>query len=328
MLQILMMTSGVEVLSLALEEYNHLATEGQTSVRHLKLRLEAVTGQPRFRQRLLCGERIIRDNDALQLPIVLHLVLLSLFAPSPQILDRMTLALQTDDADVVDDFLHQPHDPNQEEASGLSCLCLAARHGSLRSAKLLLEAKALLDKTDSSTAWAPLLWASVAGHAEFTRWLLQSQADIRKAEENGRLLLHSTCFHGEVDVARIFLEAGVDPNVEDAEGRTPLVVATVCEQLEMAQLLLERGVNINCVSSIGATPLHMACAGGRLNAARFLVQRKADLNLRYGRLTALEIASEAAEPDIVQFLSEAAEAAEAEGLARKPKRRRRTKGPP
>ena len=357
MLQILMMTSGAEVLALTLDEYNDLATDGQTSVRHLKLRLEAVTGQPRFRQHLLCGERMITDDDVLELPIVLHLVLLSLFAPPVQILDKMNLALQMDDVNVVDDFLHQPHDPNQADVGG-SFLCMAARYGSLRSAKLLLEAKASLDEADSQFAWTPLQWASASGHAEFTRWLLQSKADIRKAEENGRPLLHSTCFHGEVEVVRMFLEAGVDPNTEDVGGRTPLIVATVCEHLELVQLLLDSGVDINHISSGGMTPLHMACAGGhaavarifleagadpnmkdgegrtplivstilgRIEMASLLLQRQADPSHRFRAYTPLEIATAAGQPEMVCLISEAMEARE---LSRQPKRRRRMKGPP
>ena len=311
-------------MSVPFEEYNDLAADGWTPIQLLKLRLQAVTGLSRFRQRLLCEDRIVRDDDVLELPIVLYLVLLSMSGPSEAMLDRVIAGLRADDAGVVDEFLHQPHDPN-EEAGGLTCLCLAARYGSLSSAKLLLEARAMLDKADSLSAWAPLHWASASGHAEFTRWLLQSRADIRKAEENGRLLLHSVCLFGHVEVADIFLEAGVDVNMEDGEGRTPLTVSVSFGQVQMVQLLLERGVDVNRVSSQGYPPLHMACTGGPLDVARLLVQRRADPNLRFRGLTALEIASAAGQPDLVRLLSEAIEA---RGAGREIKRRRWMKGPP
>ena len=175
------MASGVEIACLSLEEYDDLMPDSGrgTSVRCLKSRLEEVIGQPRFRQRLLCGERIVSDDEVLELPLVLHLVLLSVVAPSLDMLERMTMALDIDDASVVEDFLCQPHDPNLE-VQGLTCLSFAASSGSLRSAKLLLEAKAVLEKGSSLSANTPLQWACCQGCGDFTTWLLQSQADVRK----------------------------------------------------------------------------------------------------------------------------------------------------
>ena len=72
MLQVLMMTSGAEALALTAEEYAELmeGSPGKSSVQALKARLGAVTGLPRFRQRLLRGDAIVGDDDALDPPLV------------------------------------------------------------------------------------------------------------------------------------------------------------------------------------------------------------------------------------------------------------------
>ena len=181
MLRVLMMTTGQQILACTDAEYCDLATDAQTLVRHLKSRLEDLTGQPRFRLRLLCGECILQDDESLQLPMVLHLVLLQIVGPSREALDSMRVALESDDASAVEDFLSKPHDPNQEVHQSMTCLQLAARHGSLSSAKLLLEARAEIDKALQPGDATPLLLACENSQAEFVRWLLQNQADIRKA---------------------------------------------------------------------------------------------------------------------------------------------------
>ena len=110
--------------------------------------------------------------------------------------------------------------------------------------------------------------------------LLQSRADIRKAEVNHREpLLFVACVHAHVEVARILLEAGVDPNADSAR-TTPLILATMIGNLELMQLLLESGVDCNRASPSGHRPLQSACVDGRLDAARLLLQHNADSTLK------------------------------------------------
>ena len=314
------MTSGEQIIALTVAEYNDLADE-QTVVRHVKLHLGAVTGQPRFRQHLLCGERILRDDEPLELPVVLHLVLLSIFDPSPEAVDRMRAAIEADDSSAIEDFLCKPHDPNQVVRNE-TCLCLAARHGSLSSAKLLFEARALLDKCLSPGGDSPLHAACGGGHAEFTRWLLQSQADIREAEANHRWpLLNWACLRQHVEVARVFLEVGVDTDAEDSHGScTPLIVSTGLGNVELIQLLLERRADINRVCSGGHAALHVALLHEGVDAARLLLQHRADPHLKYMGHTSLGLvlASKRQNAVLVHLLQGAAEARL--GSSPKPKR--------
>ena len=252
---------------------------------------------------------------------MLHLVLLSISDPSQEALDRMCDALQDDDAPAVEHFLCKPHDPNQE-ILGVTCLCLAARYGSLSAAKLMLEAGALLDKSLSPAGDRPLRAACSGGHVEFTRWLLQSRADIRKAEANHRWpLLTLACSHGHVEITRVFLEAGVDPDAEEADGGfTALMVSAVLQNLQLVQLLLTSGVDVNRESSRGHTALDLACFRGRLDAARLLLQHHADPSLRSQGQTAMDLAHIGGHPDVISLL--------VDSESRPPKRRRRMKGPP
>ena len=67
MLRVVMMATGEEVLALSPEEFESLATQrGSRSARALKEHLTSLTGQTRFRQRLLQRGSIIDDERQLE----------------------------------------------------------------------------------------------------------------------------------------------------------------------------------------------------------------------------------------------------------------------
>ena len=70
------MASGRELLALSEDELSVPDDEDCSAVRRLKQRVTALTGQPRFRQRLLRDGWELRGDEALELPLCLELVLL------------------------------------------------------------------------------------------------------------------------------------------------------------------------------------------------------------------------------------------------------------
>ena len=131
------------------------------------------------------------DDAPLELPALLHLVLLSFNDLDESGLEQFAMAVANDDVHAVEEFL-QPQDPDQIiEPRLLPLLCLAA-DGNLQSAQLLLEAKADVNRP-AAHGMTALHVACVGGHVEITELLLQSRADIRARDENADTPLHREC---------------------------------------------------------------------------------------------------------------------------------------
>ena len=243
--------------------------------------------------------------------MVLCLVLLSFCPPSPDIPGRsparVCQALWLDDTSVLNTFLQQPCDPDLNVDGSLTCLCFAAKCGSLKCARLLLEAKADLNKSDEQLGRTPLHWACARGHVNVTRWLLESGADRSQAEAGGLRLLQMACYNGHLRVVRALVEVAADVNAEDVSGYTPLVVATVVGDIDVLRFLIEHGADTDKVTSRGTGALGMACIGGQTDVVRVLVQHGVDGNqamMGTQRVSPLVHACYAGHAGIVQLLLE------------------------
>ena len=89
--------------------------------------------------------------------------------------------------------------------------------------------------------------------------------------------LHSHCWHGHVEHARLCLERDADVDPVDEHGRTPLVLACWQGHADVVKLMLERGANVNRAGFYGATPLYAACYSGNTDAARLCIEHGADM---------------------------------------------------
>jgi ankyrin repeat protein len=113
---------------------------------------------------------------------------------------------------------------------------------------------------------------------------------------------------GQVEVVRLLLDAGIAVDAEDDDdeggpggGRTALSAAAAADEIAAARLLIERGANVNHPSS----PL--ANAAYSLEMTRLLVEAGADPDQEdaEGRPVVL-YAVDAGQPEVVQFLADAA----------------------
>jgi ankyrin repeat protein len=86
---------------------------------------------------------------------------------------------------------------------------------------------------------------------------------------------------GHLDVIRLLLEAGAPADATNAEGQTPLMVVARTGNVEAAKLLLKKGAKVGAHETWGGqTALMWAAAQGQPEMIRFLVSRGALVNER------------------------------------------------
>ena len=215
MLRIQWMSSGEDVLYMEAAALRELVgSVTAITVKELKRYLQEQLGQPRFRQRLLsqAGE-ILADEEKVQPPMTLFLVLVALsIQTSKEKLDWFEAASSCH-INNLEGFLLRPSDPNIFCENGQTALHLLAAHGNVDCCRLLLEAKAEINKStlpSFGVGVAPLHMACVSGHCQVVQLLIQAAADTNRTTTDGDTPLHIAAFNGQLEVVRLLLKAGAD----------------------------------------------------------------------------------------------------------------------
>nr|QOY46841.1 cyclin-dependent kinase inhibitor 2D [Ambystoma maculatum] len=109
---------------------------------------------------------------------------------------------------------------------------------------------------------------------------------------------------GSPSVAQELLKQGASVTIQDEYGTTPAHDAARTGFLQTIQLLVEHGADINVPDSHGSLPIHLAVREGHEDVVNFL---SAESNLRHRDsegLTALDLARQGAEPQLVTILEQ------------------------
>ena len=195
-------------------------------------------------------------------------LLLTIGAASGAAYDDFLNAVKTSDVRVATQLLRRGIDPNTVDPTGQPALHLAAREGSLDIVKLLADARADLDKRNSTNESAIML-AALAGHRTVVEFLLSREAQINHP------------------------------------GWTPIIYAASNGHTDIIKVLIENHAYIDSSSTNGLTSLMMASRGGHLQAVKLLLDEDADANLKNDRgETALDWALRAKNTDIAALLRE------------------------
>ncbi len=145
----------------------------------------------------------------------------------------------------VQALLQKP--PLPVDGQGRTLLHVAAIHGRLEIARLLLERGLPVDGRDAH-GQTPLHAAAYGIH-----WIPPERHGMR---------LYRGCGSEQAAVARLLLERGADLRARDDRRSTPLHLAAKGGNLEVARLLLEKGADVRAADEDGTTPLHEAASGG------------------------------------------------------------------
>jgi ankyrin repeat protein len=139
-----------------------------------------------------------------------------------------------------------------------------------------------------------LCMAAAHGRLEVARLLLDGGADPSLVKSDGATPLMAAALNGRLEVARLLLERGADPSLTSSNGLTPLVVAATNGQQEMLRLLLTlgRGAAVDAVSpDTGGTAFHSACFEDHAECAEELARSGCDVGIKNtSGLTGREVA--------------------------------------
>jgi ankyrin repeat protein len=148
--------------------------------------------------------------------------------------------------------------------------------------------------------WTPLMVASLRGHVQVAKELLEHGADIEAKDDEGDTPLHNFAWKGHLAFVIELLGYGADIDSKNNVGSTPLHFAAMEGRLAIVIELLghgaeirsnesngtttilgkrkSRGANINVKNNIGNTPLHFAGVHGSLPVVKALLNGGADIS--------------------------------------------------
>jgi ankyrin repeat protein len=181
--------------------------------------------------------------------------------------DDFFLAIDKDNAPLVQELLNRGFDPNtvnprgvpglllairapapkvtevllahadikveQRNPSDESALMLAAFDGNLALCQLLIE----LDADVNKPGWTPLHYAATNSHVEVIRLLLDNYAYVDAASPNGSTPLMMAAMYGNSSAVKTLLEAGADPTLKNAIGLTAIDFAQQVKRTESAEII-------------------------------------------------------------------------------------------
>jgi ankyrin repeat protein len=188
--------------------------------------------------------------------------------------------------------------------AGATALHLAAEHGHLDIARLLIERGAEVDALDG-TEDTPLSWAAACGQLEVAKLLITNGADVQRtrtalgsADEPWRPLFWAVmCEHPAM--VRLLLEAGAKTNHRD------LIEAIRRQNMEIATALIEAGATVLEKTPDGSRDriFQVAAATGSIEMLRLLIRHaEPGERLTAGLTTALHQAAERGDLALVRFL--------------------------
>ena len=153
--------------------------------------------------------------------------------------------------------------------------------------------------------------ASIEGHLQVVRYLLQHGVDVnfRNTENNTALLFASR--KGHCDVVQCLLDHDADLELRDKWHNSSLTWAAYCGHIDVVQLLLEHNADVNSQNGHGWTPLHNTMRHDRFIAdrpqiVRLLLKHGANVNAcDRKRRTPLHLVSERSDLlDVLRILLE------------------------
>jgi hypothetical protein len=125
----------------------------------------------------------------------------------------------------------------------------------------------------------PLCFVATCGFSALASHLIMMHSsDVNaKSDPDGLSPLHGASIYGHVDAARILIDHGANVNARDDDDWTPLHYASLWGHLGFAQLLLEYKAISNARNKEYDTPLRKASEAGHLEIVRLLLDHGADV---------------------------------------------------
>lgn len=136
------------------------------------------------------------------------------------------------------------------------------------------------DINAQSNQGTPLSLASLIGHIEIVKFLIEKSADINMRIEKGGQTPLMAAIVGRDEIAKLLIEKGADVNIKDNAGWSPLTWASATNHAEIAKLLIEKGAHINEKNNQGQTPLMFASKWGYVEIVKLLIDNGTEINMQ------------------------------------------------
>ena len=119
------------------------------------------------------------------------------------------------------------------------------------------------------------------GNVSGTRELLDTYDGVTERDiyYDGSKALHVATLNGHVDVAKLLIQKGADVNAVDKYYRTSLHRAALKAYVDIAKLLIQNGADVNAMGNANRTSLHAAAGNGHIDVAKLLIQNGADMDV-------------------------------------------------
>ena len=153
----------------------------------------------------------------------------------------------------------------------------------------------------------PIFFVTICGFSRLARHhIMMHSPDVNaKSGPFGLSPLHGASIYGHSDSARLLIDHGANVNAQDNNHWTPLHYASVWGHLRVSQLLLEHKAISTARDIFNSTPLHEASRCGHLKIVRLLLDHGADVvGQGLGGLTPYQIATREGHDDIAKLLLE------------------------
>ena len=178
---------------------------------------------------------------------------------SEAIMERTDFLKASKDGDVekLELMLKQDIDVNQQDSEGYTALMLASKEGHIETIRLLLNKCTQTVKKGVSASsqqghnivnaevniqnnngWTALMLASLNGHTEVAKLLLDHHAQVDLQSNEGLSALMLASHYGDTEVAKVLLDQHAQVDLQSNEGWSALMLASHHGDTEVAKVLL------------------------------------------------------------------------------------------
>jgi len=165
-----------------------------------------------------------------------------------------------------------------DDQMGYTALTIATVNGHTDVIRLLLEAGANVNHR-SKHKYFPLQWAVISNKEDIVRILMEYNTELNLVDDDGDATLNCIRSPTSVAIAKLLVNRGADLEIRNNQGYTPLCKAAMCNNLDVVKYLIAKKAELNITGGKNGGPLHIACYQSNLELVRILVAADADVNL-------------------------------------------------
>ena len=178
----------------------------------------------------------------------------------------------------------------------------ACQIGDMKTMPTFLKDGIYVNARDDSNKTA-LMYASLRGHSDIAKLLIDKGADINACSDNYDTALILTTTKGNVDIAKLLIKKGANVHQQNNNLKTALMGASFNGNYDLVKLIIDKGAYINLGDKDGNSALTFAVKGWHVDVVKLLLENGADATLKNKNgLTALTYAEKENNNKIVKIL--------------------------